>query len=162
GRHWGPVGAVASGAWRCRCDALIESAKRPRAQSFWLARSLRAVALSVMAKLLTTVRQALRARHFAQRTEEIYVGWVRRYVKFHNRHPRELRGREINALLTDLAVTRHVSSATQDQATAALLFLYRDVLELPYAVGGVGAAIVRAQRPKRLPVVLTPAEVGRV
>jgi len=111
-------------------------------------------------RLLDRLRTALRARHYSLRTEEAYAAWVRRYVLFHNRrHPDEMGEAEINAFLTDLAVTKKVSASTQNQALSALLFLYRDVLGRSLASLG---DVVRARRPQRLPVVLTPAEVRAV
>jgi len=105
-------------------------------------------------------REALTARHYARRTIGTYERWLRRYLRFHRlRHPREMGGPEINAFLTHLAVVEHVSASTQNQALAALLFLYRRVLELdPGDLEGV----VRARRPKRLPVVLSVIEVRAV
>jgi integron integrase len=111
-------------------------------------------------RLLDQVREAIRLRHYSYRTEQQYVAWIRRFILFHNRrHPRELGGPEIEAFLTYLAKDRNVASATQAQALAALLFLYRRVLNvaLPWLDN-----VVRARRPKRLPVVLTRAEVRRV
>src|SRR6266487_305784 len=103
--------------------------------------------------LLAQVRQALRLRHYSRRTEEVYVAWVRRFVKFCGmRHPRELGQAEVTRFLSSLAVDRHVSASTQNQALGALVFLYRDVLQMP--VGWL-AALVRAQRPQRVPIVLT-------
>jgi len=112
------------------------------------------------AKLITRVRQAIRVRHYSRRTEEAYVWWVRRYVRFCGlRHPRELGQAEVSRFLSDLAVERHVSASTQNQALSALLFLYGEVLNVP---SGWLAALVRAKRPKRIPVVLTRDEVRRV
>jgi len=111
-------------------------------------------------RLLDRVRDALRARHFSRRTEEAYVAWIRRYIFFHGkRHPAELGGPEVSRFLTFLAVDRHVASSTQNQALSALLFLYRQVLdvELPWL-----DEVVRARRPERLPVVLTRDEVRAV
>ncbi|MDQ3950753.1 MAG: integron integrase [Gemmatimonadota bacterium] len=106
------------------------------------------------------MRAAIRARHYSDRTEATYVAWVRRFIAFHDgRHPRELGEAQIGAFLTALAVDGHVSASTQNQALAALLFLYRDVLGVPLARVG---AVTRARRPKRLPVVLTRAEVAAV
>ncbi len=111
-------------------------------------------------RLLDRLRAALRARHYSLRTEEAYVAWVRRYVLFHGkRHPDEMGEAEINAFLTDLAVKKKVAASTQNQALSALLFLYRDVLGKPLESLG---DVVRARRPARLPVVLTPAEVKAV
>jgi len=111
-------------------------------------------------RLLAELRQALRLRHYSRRTEEVYVGWVRRFVKFSGlRHPRELGQAEVTRFLSSLAVDRHVSASTQNQALGALVFLYRDVLEAP--VGWL-AALVRAKRPSRIPVLLTRDEVRKV
>jgi integron integrase len=111
-------------------------------------------------RLLDRVRIALRARHYSLSTEESYVTWIRRFIVFHGkRHPREMREREINAFLSDLAMRHHVSASTQNQALAALLFLYRTVLELPLRRPNI---LVRARRPERLPVVLSRDEVRAV
>lgn len=111
-------------------------------------------------KLLDQVRHALRLRHYSLRTEHAYTHWVRRYVLFHGkRHPKEVGAAEMQHFLGDLAVTGHVSASTQGQALAALLFLYKNVLEIdPPRLD----KIVRAQRPQRLPSVLTPDEVQRL
>jgi len=80
-------------------------------------------------KLLDQLRESLRSRHYSLRTEQIYCHWVRRYIHFHNiRHPAEMSEPEINAFLTHLATKEKVSASTQNQALAALLFLYRHVL----------------------------------
>src|SRR6266516_3769114 len=80
-------------------------------------------------KLLTLVRRAIRLRHYSRHTEEAYVGWVRRFVRFcGTRHPRELGPAEVTRFLSSLAVDRRVSASTQNQALGALVFLYRDVL----------------------------------
>ena len=111
-------------------------------------------------RLLEAVSGAARARHFSRRTEEAYVAWIRRFILFHGkRHPLTLGSEEINAFLTDLAVARQVSASTQNQALAAILFLYREVLR--HDIGPL-SGIVRARRPRRLPVVLTRDEVGAV
>ncbi|HQG04467.1 MAG TPA: integron integrase [Thermoleophilia bacterium] len=109
---------------------------------------------------MNDLRTALRARHYSRRTEQAYCLWVRRYIRFHGlRHPREMGEAEINAFLTHLATEREVSASTQNQALSALLFLYRNVLQRP--VGDLGG-VVRARRPRRLPVVLTRDEVAAV
>jgi integron integrase len=111
-------------------------------------------------KLLDRVRAALRTRHYSLRTEEAYVGWIRRFVVFHGkRHPDEMGEDEINAFLSSLATDGRVAASTQNQALSALLFLYRHVLEKPFPEM---AALIRARRPARLPVVLTRDEVRRV
>ncbi len=110
--------------------------------------------------LFQVARERMRTLHLALRTEKAYLHWIRRYVKFHGRrHPREMDAAEVEAFLTDLAVRQHVSAATQNQALHALLFLYRQVLDvdLPWL-----ANITRALQPKRLPVVLSRAEVRAV
>jgi integron integrase len=109
-------------------------------------------------KLLDQVHDAIRTRHMSLRTEEAYVHWIRRYIVFHRkRHPAEMGPEEITQFLTALAVERQVSASTQNQALAALLFLYREVLGRdPGWLDG----IVRAKRPQRLPVVLTRQEVS--
>lgn len=113
-----------------------------------------------MSQLMNDLRTALRARHYSRRTEQAYCLWVRRYIRFHGlRHPREMGEAEINAFLTHLATEREVSASTQNQALSALLFLYRYVLER--SVGDLGG-VVRARRPRRLPVVLTRDEVAAV
>jgi integron integrase len=107
--------------------------------------------------LLAVAREKMRTRHLALRTEQAYLQWLRRYIGFHNRrHPRELGAAEVEQFLTYLAVHRKVSAATQNQALQALLFLYRHVLEmeLPWLDN-----VTRATHPKRLPVVLSRAEV---
>lgn len=108
-------------------------------------------------RLMVQVHLALRARHYSPRTEEAYAMWIKRYIFFHNKkHPGAMGGDEVNAFLTHLATEEKVSASTQNQALGALLFLYRYVLEspLPWLPD-----VVRAQRPMRLPVVMTPDEV---
>jgi len=111
-------------------------------------------------RLLPQLRSALRVRHYSLRTEEAYVGWVRRYVTFHGtRHPADLDAADVARFLTHLADAGRVSAATQNQALAALLFLYRDVLGRDF---GWLTGVVRAKRARRLPVVLGRDEVRRV
>jgi integrase len=111
-------------------------------------------------KLLDQVRVELRNRHYSHRTEVAYVGWIRRYIRHHGiRHPKEMEKEEIENFLSHLAVTKEVAAATQNQALAALLFLYRDVLGITLEWLD---NIVRAKKPVRLPVVLTRAEVMQV
>jgi integron integrase len=108
-------------------------------------------------KLLDQVREAIRTRHYSYRTEEAYVGWIRRFILFHGkRHPAEMGKGEIETFLTALAVQRRVAASTQNQALAAILFLYKEVLG-----GDPGWLddVVRAKRPQRLPVVLSRTEV---
>ena len=110
-------------------------------------------------KLLDQLRESLRVRHYARRTEEAYCHWVKRYIYFHGvRHPREMAEPEINAFLTHLAVKGKVSASTQNQALNALIYLYRQVLDAE--IGDLN--VIRAKRPKRLPVVMTKDEVKSV
>ena len=111
-------------------------------------------------KLLDRVRDAIRTRHYSRRTEEAYVAWIKRYIFFHNKtHPAAMGAEQVNAFLTHLAVEKNVAASTQAQALSALVFLYRNVLDdpLPWLED-----IVRASRPKRLPVVLSRDEVWRL
>jgi integron integrase len=111
-------------------------------------------------KLLDQVRDAIRTRHYSYRTEEAYVHWIRRYILFHGkRHPAEMGAAEVSAFLSSLATASHVSASTQNQALAALLFLYREVLAQDF---GWLNDVVRAKRTTRLPVVLTPEEVKAI
>ena len=113
-----------------------------------------------MSQLMSEMHTALRSRHYSRRTEQSYSLWVRRFILFHGlRHPAEMGEAEINAFLTDLAVKRKVSASTQNQALAALLFLYRHVLGRK--VGDLGD-VIRARKPQRLPVVMTRDEVKTV
>jgi len=107
--------------------------------------------------LLDRVRHAIRTRHYSHRTEEAYIGWIRRFVLFHGqRDPEQMGAAEVSRFLSSLAVERDVAASTQNQALAAILFLYKDVLDRdPGWVEGV----VRAKRPQRLPVVLSQHEV---
>lgn len=111
-------------------------------------------------RLLDQVRGKIRFKHYSLRTEQAYVDWIRRFIlHFGKRHPREMGAAEVEAFLTHLAVAGQVAASTQNQAKSALLFLYRDVLEieLPWLDG-----IEAAKAPKRLPVVLTRDEVQAV
>lgn len=111
-------------------------------------------------KLLDQVRDRIRVKHYSIRTETQYVQWTRRFILFHGkRHPRDMGQKEIEAFLTHLAVACNVSASTQNQALSALLFLYREMLEMevPWL-----DKVVRAKRPQRLPVVLTKQEVRAV
>lgn len=108
-------------------------------------------------KLLDQVREQLRMRHYSQRTERTYLRWVRRYIRFFEVkvHPKDQSSRDVERFLTHLAVDHNVSAATQNQALAAIQFLYRDVLKID--LGMVGG--MRAKRGERLPVVLSRDEV---
>lgn len=114
-------------------------------------------------KLLDEVRQTLRVKRYSYRTEQCYLRWIEQYIRFHKtaegfRHPALLGAAEVEGFLTYLAVERHVSASTQNQALGALLFLYRDVLHLELS----GLDAVRARRTQRLPVVLSREEVALV
>jgi len=109
-------------------------------------------------RLMGQVRAAIRTRHYSLRTEEAYTHWVKRYIFFHGkRHPRDIGAPEVEAFLSDLATVRNVSASTQNQALAALLFLYREVLDidLPWLNG-----ITRAKPSQHLPTVLSQAETA--
>jgi integron integrase len=108
-------------------------------------------------KLLDQVRQAIRTRQYSYKTEKAYVGWIKRFIFFHNkRHPAEMSEVEIARFLSSLATDRRVSASTQNQALNSILFLYREVLgkDIGYVNG-----VIRAKRPHRLPVVLTREEI---
>jgi integrase len=106
------------------------------------------------------MRTALAVRHYSPKTAEAYVTWVRRFVVFHGRqHPLSMGGAEVSAFLSHLAVERNVSASTQNQALAALLYLYAEVLRQPLEPLG---NLVRAKRPARIPVVMSRAEVKAV
>jgi len=113
------------------------------------------------AKLLDQVREIMRLRHYSIRTEQSYCDWIRRYIKFHGMQSREELTpgtSKVELFLSDLAVRGQVAASTQNQAFNALLFLYREVLKEPFD----NIQAVRAKRPVRVPVVLTPEEVRQV
>ncbi len=141
------VGQCEAVPWRpitARCELVCETAQG------WPAKP----------RLLDQVREAIRARHYSRRTAESYVAWIRRFIIFHGkRHPKEMGEPEITAFLSGLAVGNKVSASTQNQALCAILFLYREVLKLDLCRLG---DVVRARISRRLPVVLTRAEVGLI
>src|SRR3954462_12047988 len=107
-------------------------------------------------KLLDRVRHAARVRHFSYRTEQTYVYWIEKFIRYHGiRHPDTMAAPEVEAFLTHLAVDGQVAASTQNQALAALLFLYQKVLERDF--GRLDA--VRAQRPIRVTCVLSRDEI---
>ncbi len=111
-------------------------------------------------RLFERLHAALRLRHLSRRTEKAYANWIRRYIQYHRlRHPAEMGAVEITAFLSALALRGDVAAATQNQALAALLFLYRHVLEKDC---GALDDLVRAKRPRSLPTVLTRAEAAAV
>jgi integron integrase len=118
-----------------------------------------AAAAAAPRRTLTEVmRRQMRLRHYSLRTEEAYVGWVKRFIRFHQpRHPREMGGPEVKVFLEHLAVEGNVSASTQNQALQALLFVYAHVLEMN--VDDLGE-VVRARRPKGLPTVLSRGEAA--
>jgi integron integrase len=108
-------------------------------------------------RLLDQVRERIRVKHYSLRTEDAYLHWIRRFIFFNGKHhPREMGGPEVEAFLSHLATAGRVAPSTQNQALSALLFLYREVLELelPWLDG-----VVRAKRSQHVPVVLTENEV---
>jgi integron integrase len=107
--------------------------------------------------LVDETRRVIRLRHYSIRTEEAYVHWIRRFIRFSGgRHPREMGQPEIAAFLSHLAVDRNVAAATQNQALNAIAFLYKRVLNRE--LGDLGP-VVRAKKARKLPVVLTRTEV---
>lgn len=111
-------------------------------------------------KLLHAVADKIRLKHFSIRTEKVYLGWIKRFILFNGkRHPKDMGGPEVTRFLTHLAVEGQVSASTQNQALAALLFLYKEVLSID--IGWLDN-VERAKRPQRLPVVLTAMEVSQV
>jgi len=111
-------------------------------------------------KLLDQVRNALRVKHYAYRTEKTYIFWIRRFILFHGKkHPSEMGSKQIEEFLTDLAVKGKVSASTQNQALNALIFLYKKVLKIDLTDP---IEAVRARRPARLPVVLSKPEALKI
>ena len=111
-------------------------------------------------RLLEKVRDKIRLKHYSIRTEQAYTDWAKRFILFHQkRHPSEMGALEVEQFLTHLAVKGKVAASTQNQAKSALLFLYRDVLEieLPWLDN-----VTKAKDAKRLPVVLTVQETQRL
>jgi integrase len=109
-----------------------------------------------MSKLLQQVRDEMRTRHYSYRTEQTYLHWIKQFILFHDKQPPSLLGSEhIAKFLTYLAVERTVAASTQNQALAALLFLYRQVLHIELSKL---ENVARAKRPVRLPAVFTREE----
>jgi site-specific recombinase XerD len=120
--------------------------------------------------LFDQFREVMRFHHYALRTEEAYLLWIRRYLKFHRgadqtgpqrgwRHPKEMGPAQVREFLTHLALSADVAASTQNQALNALVFLYDQVLQSP--LGDLGE-VARVTRPARLPAVLTQEETRRV
>ena len=111
-------------------------------------------------RLLDQVKNRLRYLHYSLRTEEAYVQWIKRFILFHDkRHPNAMGADDIRAYLNYLASRCRVSASTQNQALCAIVFLYREILQMD--IGEIGD-FVYARRPKRLPVVLTRDEVSKI
>jgi site-specific recombinase XerD len=109
-------------------------------------------------KLRAQLGEVMRFKHFSHRTEAAYWHWIKGFILFHQkRHPRELGAAQVQAYLSHLASAKNVAPATQNQALNALVFLYRDVLNVE--LGGIGR-IERPTRRPELPTVLTVAEVA--
>jgi integron integrase len=111
-------------------------------------------------RLLDSVRYTIRALHYSRKTEHSYCYWIRYFIRFHKlRHPSDMGAAEISQFLTWLAVEKHVSASTQNQAFNAILFLYRRVLDVQLeSIENV----VRAKRSRRIPVVFTRGEVRSI
>lgn len=110
--------------------------------------------------VLEVARQSIRTKHYSIRTEEVYLGWMRRFIRFHNmRHPRDMGADEVQRFLSHLAIDGDVAASTQNQALSAILYLYKEVLgiDLPWL-----SEVTRAKKPKKLPVVLTREEISRL
>lgn len=110
--------------------------------------------------LLDVVRQSIRTKHYSIRTEQVYLGWIKRFVRFHGmRHPRDMGAGEVEQFLSHLAVQRDVSASTQNQALSAILYLYKEVMgiDLPWM-----GEVTRAKKQRKLPVVLTRDEVSHL
>jgi len=112
-------------------------------------------------KLLEILRDKIRFKHYSLRTEQVYLGWTKRYILFHNkRHPKDMGKVEIEQFLTHLAVDNQVSPTTQNQAFNAILFLYKEILNKSMQDENIQA--LRAQQKKHIPVVLTIDEVKQI
>lgn len=110
--------------------------------------------------IVDKLREAVQARHYSRRTEQTYVNWIKRFIHFYgNRDPLEMGEKEINTFLSHMAINEHVSASTQTQALCAIVFFYRHVLNKDI---GLLEGLIRAKKPKRLPVVLTKQEVKAV
>jgi integron integrase len=111
-------------------------------------------------KLMDQVKDRIRIKQYAYKTEQAYLNWIKRYILFHNKkHPSELGAQDLENYLTFLAAERNVAASTQNQALSAILFLYNEVLDIPL---GADFQFIGAKKPKRLPVVLSKEEVQRV
>jgi len=117
--------------------------------------------MSEKKKLLDTVRDKIRVKHYSFSTEKTYIHWIKCYILFHNKkHPKDMGKNEIEEYLTNIAVKNKVSPATQNQAFSAILFLYKEVLGIDMSEWNIQA--LRAQERKHIPTVLTREEVESV
>lgn len=108
-------------------------------------------------KLLDQVRDRIRVKQYSHRTEQTYVHWIRKYILYHNkRHPKDMGISEIEEFFSYLAENQKVSSSTQNQALSAILFLYREFLEIQFP-DKVNA--IRGKRSNHIPTVLSKDEV---
>jgi integron integrase len=122
-----------------------------------MSRPVAAAAVATEVRILDSVRNRCRLKHYSIRTERAYSGWIRRFIIFHGKvHPREMGAAEVEQFLTHLAVGENVAAGTQNQALSALLFLYKEIIgvQLPWL-----ESVTRAKRPQRVPTVLSALEV---
>ena len=111
-------------------------------------------------KLLDQVSESIRRKHYSHRTERAYIHWILQYSLFHDKkHPAELGAQDLENFLTYLATERNVAASTQNQALSAILFLYKEVLDMPLETD---FQFVGAKKSKRLPIVLSRNEVQAV
>lgn len=114
----------------------------------------------ITSEFLLSVQEVIRVRHYSYRTEQTYIGWIKRFILFHNKsHPRTMGAKEVQQFLNYLAVKRKVSSATQNQALNALVFMYRHVLNQPF---GELDGLIYAKRKINIPTVLSQQEVKAI
>lgn len=112
-----------------------------------------------MSQFLNTLREKIRVKHYSYKTEQAYVEWVERYIRFHGlKHPKDMGRNEIEIFLTHLSIERKVSSSTQNQALHAILFMYQNMLGMKFE----NIQAIRAKRSTYIPVVLTKEEVKNV
>jgi integrase len=111
-------------------------------------------------RLMDQVREVLRFHHYAFNTEKSYVSWILQYIRFNNKkHPKDMGKYEVELFLSHLAINRGVSASTQNQAFNAIVFLYKQVLNMDF---DLDIRATRARKTQRLPVVLSRKEVADV
>ena len=111
-------------------------------------------------RLLDKVRLVIRKKHYSYSTEEAYTKWIKRYILFHNKkHPADMGEKEISDFISDLALNSNVAASTQNQALNAIVFLYKQTLNID--LGDFGP-MERAKKPEKIPIVLSKEEVDRV